>query len=145
METARPRPRAGNLTAALVVVALLELALNRLAGQLFVPRATLALGGGSRASSAIGAAGPFLFQLTAVLALIVLVTAFVGLLRRGELYPRAMRFSVGVIALVFASSRRRRCCVGSWRRGSSSTSRPATGSCRCSPRSPSRPRRRRPA
>ena len=97
-----PRPRAGNLTAALVVVALLELGLNRLAGQLFVPRATLALGGGSRASSAVGAAGPFLFQLTAVLGLIVLVAAFVGLLRRGELYPRAMRFSVGVIALVFA-------------------------------------------
>jgi len=102
METARPRLRAGNLTAALVVVALLELGLNRLAGQLFVPRATLALGGGSRASSALGAAGPFLFQLTAVLALVVLVAAFAGLLRRGELYPRAMRFSVGVIALVFA-------------------------------------------
>jgi hypothetical protein len=102
METARPRPRAGNLTAALVVVALLELGLNRLAGQLFVPRATLALGGGSRASSALGAAGPFLFQLTAVLALVVLIAAFAGLLRRGELYPRAMRFSVCVIALVFA-------------------------------------------
>ncbi len=97
-----PRPRAGNLTAALVVVALLELGLNRLAGQLFVPRATLALGGGSRASSVVGAAGPFLFQLTAVLGLIVLVAAFAGLLGRGELYPRAMRFSVGVIALVFA-------------------------------------------
>jgi hypothetical protein len=102
METARPRTRAGNLTAALVVVALLELALNRLAGQLFVPRATLALGGGSRASSALGAAGPFLFQLTAVLGLVILVAAFAGLLRRGELYPRAMRFSVGVIAFVFA-------------------------------------------
>jgi hypothetical protein len=102
METARPRARAGNLTAALLVVALLELGLNRLAGQLFVPRATLALGGGSRASSAVGAAGPFLFQLTAVLALVVLVAAFAGLLRRGELYPRTMRFSVGVIALVFA-------------------------------------------
>jgi hypothetical protein len=102
METASPRPRAGNLTAALVVVALLELGLNRLAGQLFMPRATLALGGGSRASSALAATGPFLFQLTAVLALIVLVAGFAGLLRRGELYPRAVRVSVGVIALIFA-------------------------------------------
>ncbi len=32
----------------------------------------------------------------------VLVASFAGLLRRGELYPRAMRFSVGVIAAVFA-------------------------------------------
>jgi hypothetical protein len=101
METARPRIRAGNLTAALVIVALLELALNRLAGQLFVPHATLAMGGGSRASSFLAASGPFLFQLTAVLGWVVLVAAFVGLLRRGELYPRAMRFSVAVIALVF--------------------------------------------
>jgi hypothetical protein len=102
METATPRARAGNLTAALVVVALLELWLNRLAGRLFFPRATLSLGGGSRTGTFLAASGPFLFQLTAVLGLGVLVAAFAGLLRRGELYPRAMRFSVGVIALVFA-------------------------------------------
>ncbi|HVV48823.1 MAG TPA: hypothetical protein VHO06_04125 [Polyangia bacterium] len=102
METATPRARAGNLTAALVVVGLLELGLNRLAGQLFVPHATLAAGGGSRAGSLLAASGPFLFQLTAVLALGVLVAAFGGLIRRGELYPRAVRFSVAVIALVFA-------------------------------------------
>ena len=101
METAKPATRAGNLTAALVVVGLLELALNRLGGRLFFPRATLSLGGGSRTSSIVGAAGPFLFQLTAVLSLLVLVAAFVGLLRRGEVYPRAMRFSVAFIALVF--------------------------------------------
>ena len=103
METARPRVRAGNSTAALVVVALLELGLNRLAGQLFVPHATLATGGGSRASGFLAASGPFLFQLTAVLGWVVLVAAFVGLLRRGELYPRAMQVSVGVIALAFAA------------------------------------------
>jgi hypothetical protein len=102
METARPRARAGNLTAALLVVALLELWLNRLAGRLFFPRATLSLGGGSRATSFLAAAGPFLFQLTAVLGLIVLVASFAGLLRRGELYRRGMRFSVGVMAAVFA-------------------------------------------
>ena len=85
METARPRARAGNLTAALLVVALVELWLNRLAGRLFFPRATLSLGGGSRAGSFLAASGPFLFHLTAVLGLIVLVASFAGLLRRGEL------------------------------------------------------------
>ncbi len=102
METARAPARAGNLTAALAVVALLELGLNRLAGRLFFPRATLALAGGSRTGSLVSITGPFLFQLTAVLALVVLVAAFVGFLRRGELYPRAMKFSVAVISLVFA-------------------------------------------
>ena len=103
MESAMPRARTGNLTAALVAVALLELGLNRLAGRLFFPRATLSLGGGSHAAAALAACGPFLFQLTAVLALSVLVATFFGLLRRGELYPRAMRFSIVVIALVFAT------------------------------------------
>lgn len=102
METARPRARTGNLTAALVAVAAAELGLNRLAGRLFFPRATLSLGGGSHAAAALAACGPFLFQLTAVLALSILVASFSGLLRRGELYPRAMRFSIIVIALVFA-------------------------------------------
>ncbi len=101
METARPRARTGNLTAALVAVALLELSLNRLAGRLFFPRATLSLGGGSHAAATLAACGPFLFQLTAVLALSILVASFSGLLRRGELYPRAMRFSIVIIALVF--------------------------------------------
>jgi hypothetical protein len=101
METARSRPRTGNLTAALVAVALLELSLNRLAGRLFFPRATLSLGGGSHAATALAACGPFLFQLTAILALSLLVVAFSGMLRRGELYPRTMRFSVAIIALVF--------------------------------------------
>jgi hypothetical protein len=101
MEIARPHARTGNLTAALVAVAALELGLNRLAGRLFFPRATLSLGGGSSAAAALAACGPFLFQLTAVLALAILVAAFVGLLRRGELYPRAMRFSIVIIAMVF--------------------------------------------
>jgi hypothetical protein len=101
METARPRPRAGNLTAALVVFAALELWLNRLAGKLFYPRATLSLGGGTRLGAFLAAAGPFLFHLTGILGLVVLVAGFAGLLRRGELYPRGMKFSVGVIALVF--------------------------------------------
>src|SRR3954465_13673340 len=102
METARPRARAGNLTAALLVVALLQLWLNRLAGRLFFPRATLSLGGGSRAGSFLAASGPFLFHPPALLALMVPVAPFAGRRGRRELYPRGMRLPVGVMAIVFA-------------------------------------------
>lgn len=98
------RARAGNLTAALVAVAFLELLLNRLANRLFLPRAAVSgEGGGSSALRVLSDSGPFLFHLTGVLALLVLVLAFVGLLRRGELFPRASRFAVSVIALFFWS------------------------------------------
>ena len=103
MESAIRRARSGNLTALLVAVALLEFAVNRLAGRLFFPRPTLISGGsGSHTTHAVSVAGPFLFQLTAILALVVMVTAFAGLFRRGELYPRAIRFSTIVIALFFS-------------------------------------------
>jgi hypothetical protein len=101
METAMARARSVNLTAALVAVAVLELCINRVGGRLFFPRATLAAGGG-HTGHLLGAMGPFLFQLTAILTLGLIVVAFFGLLRRGELYPRQMRFSVIAIALVFA-------------------------------------------
>jgi hypothetical protein len=103
METAIQRPRSGNLTAALVAVALLELIVNRLFGRLFSQAAAFGSApAGFRPASVLGASGPFLFQLTAVLALGVLVAAFSGLVRRGELYhPRTIRFSVVVIALFF--------------------------------------------
>jgi hypothetical protein len=97
------RARSLNLTVALLAVALLELFVNRLGGRLFFPRSAVS-GGGPTASAAnlFATIGPFLFQLTAVLALAVLVASFVGLLRRGELFPRTMRYSVIVIALFFA-------------------------------------------
>src|SRR5262245_44313768 len=103
MESAMRRARSGNLTALLVAVAVLEFFINRLAGRLFFPRPTLTTGGGSQTTHIVGVAGPFLFQLTAILALAVLTAAFFGLFRRGELYPRAVRFSVIVIALFFAA------------------------------------------
>jgi hypothetical protein len=105
MESAIRRARSGNLTALLVVVAALEFVINRLAGRLFFPRPALTSGGGSgsHTTHAVSVAGPFLFQLTAILALAVMVAAFAGLFRRGELYPRAMRFSTVVIALFFAA------------------------------------------
>ena len=96
------RARSGNLTALLVAVAVLEFFVNRLAGRLFFPRPTLA-SGGSQTTHVVSVAGPFLFQLTAILALAVMAAAFFGLFRRGELYPRAVRFSVVVIALFFAA------------------------------------------
>jgi hypothetical protein len=91
MESAMRRPGVFNLTAALAVVAVLELVVNRLVGRLF------------HSDRALEASGSFLFQLTAVLALAVLVAGFWGLVRRGELYPRAVRFSVVIIILFFTA------------------------------------------
>ena len=96
------RVRAGNLTAALLWVALLELLVNRVACRLFLPRTTVSgAARGSTAARLVSDAGPFLFHLTGVLALFVLVTAMVGLLRRGELFPRPVRFTVVLIGSVF--------------------------------------------
>src|SRR5262249_55612817 len=50
---------------------------------------------------AVTKVGWWLFQLTALLALAVMVAAFAGLFRGGELYPRAGRFSTAVVALLF--------------------------------------------
>src|SRR4051812_22884536 len=102
MSDGATRARAGNLTAALVAVAFLELVLNRLANRLFLPRSTISGEAiGSPAARVVADSGPFLFHLTGILALLVLSAAFVGLLRRGELFPRPMRFSVIIIGLVF--------------------------------------------
>ncbi|HVU51099.1 MAG TPA: hypothetical protein VHL80_10460 [Polyangia bacterium] len=102
MSTAATRVRPGNLTASLVAFAFLELVLNRLANRLFMPHSALVgADGGSTAARAVAASGPLLFHLTSVLGLIVLLAALVGLLRRGELFPRPMRISVTVIGLSF--------------------------------------------
>jgi hypothetical protein len=95
--------RTGNLTILLVGVAGLEFVVNRLAGRLFFPRPALMAGGGSHTTHALSLFGPFLFQLTAILAVTVLAAGFAGLFRRGELYPRAVRFSTIVIALLFCA------------------------------------------
>jgi hypothetical protein len=102
MEIAMRRPRSGNLTAALVAFAALELLVNRVFARLFAPGVALSAGSGAQGSRLLGDAGPLLFYLTAVLALGVFVAALAGLVRRGELYPRAIRISVAVIALFFA-------------------------------------------
>ena len=102
MTSAATRVRPGNLTAALVAFGVLELLLNRLASRLFLPQAVLmGEGGGSAGARAVAASGPLLFHLTGVLGLIVLLAALVGLLRRGELFPRSMRISVSVVGLSF--------------------------------------------
>src|SRR5262249_31236932 len=90
---------AGNLTAALVTVAFLELLLNRLATRLFLPGSSIAGERlGSPAARVLIDTGPFLFHLTGVLAFLVLLAAFAGLLRRGELFPRTTRVAVTIIA-----------------------------------------------
>jgi hypothetical protein len=102
MSTAATRVRPGNLTASLVAFAFLELVLNRLANRLFLPHsAVVGEGGGSATTRALAESGPLLFHLTGVLGLIVLLAALVGLLRRGELFPRPMRISVTVIGVSF--------------------------------------------
>jgi hypothetical protein len=102
MPSAATRVRPGNLTASLVAFAFLELVLNRLANRLFLPRsAMIGEGGGPALARALAASGPLLFHLTGVLGLIVLLVALRGLLRRGELFPRAMRVSVTVIGVSF--------------------------------------------
>jgi hypothetical protein len=102
MSTAATRVRPGNLTASLVAFAFLELVLNRLANRLFMPHSALVgAEGGSAAARAVAASGPLLFHLTSVLGLIILLAALVGLLRRGELFPRPMRISVTVIGISF--------------------------------------------
>jgi hypothetical protein len=104
MESAMRRARSGNLTALLVVVSVLEFVVNRLAARLFFPRPALTSGGsGSLAIHAISGVGEWLFQLTAFLALAVMVAAFAGLFRRGELYPRAIKFSTMVISAFFSA------------------------------------------
>jgi hypothetical protein len=101
------RARAGNLTAALVLVAAMELLLNRLANRLFLPR-SLVSGGGAGATllaRIVGDSGPFLFHLTGVLALALLALAMRGLLRRRELFPgpAVVRLAVSAIALGFCT------------------------------------------
>jgi hypothetical protein len=101
MSTAATRVRPGNLTASLVAFAFLELVLNRLANRLFLPRVAIGESGGLTVARALAASGPLLFHLTGILGLIVLLAALVGLLRRGELFPRPMRVSVTVIGISF--------------------------------------------
>lgn len=90
------RPPHGNLTAALVVVAALELVVNRLLGHLFATPTCHSIG-----SCLALRAGPFLLYLTGVLALIVVGGGIVGHLLRGELFPRGMRITIGALSTVF--------------------------------------------
>jgi hypothetical protein len=102
-EPALRRTPSGNLTAALVAFAVLELFVNRVFSRLFASGASLAAASpGFHGPRLVDDAGPLLFNLTAVLALGLFVTAFSGLIRRQELYPRAMRYAVAIIALFFA-------------------------------------------
>jgi hypothetical protein len=98
------RARAGNLTAALVFVAALELLLNRLANRLFLPRTIIssAASGASLMARTVADSGPFLFHLTGVLALVVLSMALGRMLRRRELFPEPAAARVAVSAIAFA-------------------------------------------
>lgn len=86
----------GNLTAVLVVVALLDLLLERLLGRLFMAPGCSGGGGCTWAQLA-----PFFLYLTGVLAVMVGAGGVAGHLRRGELFPRGVRFTVAGLSLIF--------------------------------------------
>ena len=90
------RPPHGNLTAALVVVAALEMVVNRLVGHLFATPSCHSI-----PSCLALRAGPFLLYLTGVLALVVVGGGIAGHLLRGELFPRGMRITIGALSTVF--------------------------------------------
>src|SRR3569623_834185 len=83
------RPPHGNLTAALVVVAALELVVNRLLGHLFATPTCHSIG-----SCMALRAGPFLLYLTGVLALIVVGGGIAGHLLRAAIASPALLLPV---------------------------------------------------
>src|SRR5256885_5130967 len=86
-----------NLTAALAVAAVAELLLHRLLDRLFLPQNPTGV------ARLAGDLGRFAFHLGGVLGLVVLVGALLSLLRRGDLFPRPMRYAVAIIALFFVT------------------------------------------
>jgi len=99
------RASAGNLTAALVLVAAMELLVNRLANRLFLPRSLVSSAGAGATMFArlVSDSGPFLFHLTGILALLILGMALAGLLRRRELFPEpiVVRLIITAIGVAF--------------------------------------------
>jgi len=94
------RKGSGNLTAALLVVAVGELVVSRVIDRLFLtslgPHAASHPHGWARFF--LGA-GPFLTNLCGVLAIGLFAGAVVGLVKRGELFPRALRITTAFISL----------------------------------------------
>jgi hypothetical protein len=86
-----------NLTAALTVAAAADLLLHRLLDRLFLPQHPTGL---ARLASDLGR---FAYHLGGVLGLVVLVGALATLLRRGDLFPRPMRYAVALIAIFFVA------------------------------------------
>lgn len=82
-----------NLTAVLAALAVVDLVLDWLVVRLFLPAS-------SRGAGQLLAAGAtFISYLAGALALLLFASAFVGLVRRKELFPPSMRFLVSVLAL----------------------------------------------
>jgi hypothetical protein len=90
------RPRPFNLTATLAVVAVLDLLLHRL-DRLFLPQHPT---GFLRVADD---AGRFAFHLGGVLGLVLVTITLFTSLRRGDLFPRSMRFAVAGIAAFFVA------------------------------------------
>ncbi len=92
------RPRGLNLTAALAVIAILDLVAHRLVARLFLPQEP-----NDTVRTLAASVARFVFHLGGVLGLLVVVTALVRVLVRNDLFPRTMRFAAGTIAMFFAA------------------------------------------
>jgi hypothetical protein len=88
-----------NLTLVLAALALLDLALDRVVGRLFMPAPSAA----TPLWRATDQAGTFVSYLGGALAVFLFASAMVSLLRRRELFPRSMRFVVSVLTLFFVA------------------------------------------
>ncbi len=100
----RPRdlpavPATINLTAALALAALVDLALHRVAGRLFFPSSMQ----GTLLGRALHGLGVFSSHLVGILGVLLFALAFLGVMRRRELFVRGMRLSAGAFGLILAA------------------------------------------
>jgi hypothetical protein len=92
----RRLPTTINLTGILALLAMADLVLYRLVYSLFLPNQSTAL-----FPRALSFLAFFCAQLSSLLALILVVSALLRLLRDGSIFPGPMRLPVGTIALFF--------------------------------------------
>ncbi|HEY0707278.1 MAG TPA: hypothetical protein VGG33_10785 [Polyangia bacterium] len=86
-----------NLTALVAALALVDLVVDRLLARLFLAPARE----GHAGDAVLPAFAGFISHLAGTLALLVFATAFVGLIRRRELFPRSLRMVSSILALFF--------------------------------------------
>jgi hypothetical protein len=100
--TTQPRPSVFarvNVTAVLLLVALVNLVVHRALAPLLLAGPALAKPWGR----ALASAGNFSYHLTTTLGLALFASSFVSLLRERVLFPRSLRFAASVFSLFFVA------------------------------------------